>query len=68
VSAAVDAYETEQARVCASEPNCATDGGVRKAWVDKLEYFASDWNHLNVQGQAKEAALIWPVVKDLLGL
>jgi hypothetical protein len=68
LSAVVDAYETEQARVCASEPNCATDGGVRKVWVDKLEYFASDWNHLNVQGQAKEAALIWPVVKDLLGL
>lgn len=68
LGAVIDAYEAEMARVCAAVPNCVTDGGVRKAWVDKLEYFSPDWAHLNVLGQAAEAALIWPVVEDLLGL
>jgi len=35
--------------------------------VDKLENFSSDWNHLDVRGQAAEAELIWPVVQKLLG-
>jgi hypothetical protein len=64
----IDAFETEQARVCALAPQCQTDGGVRKAWVDHLEYFSPDWNHLNVLGQAAEAAQLWPVVQKVLGL
>lgn len=68
LAAASDAYEAEEARVCATIPNCSTDGGVRKTWVDKLEYYSPDYAHLNVQGQAAEAAQMWPVVKDLLGL
>ncbi len=68
LSAVIDRYEAEQARVCALVPNCATDGGTRKAYVDRLENFASDWNHLNMRGQAAEAELIWPVVKQLLGV
>lgn len=64
----IEAYEAEQARVCAEVPNCQTDGGVRAAYVDKLENFADDWNHLNVAGQAAEAELIWPVVSQLLGV
>ncbi len=63
----IDAYEAEQARVCAAVPNCVTDGGVRAAYKDKLANFSPDWSHLNVRGQAAEAALIWPVVADLLG-
>lgn len=64
----IDAYEAETARVCAAVENCATDGGVRAAWIDKFEYFSRDFAHLNVKGQAAEAELIWPVIKTLLGL
>jgi hypothetical protein len=68
LSAVIDAYEAEEARVCAAVPNCVTDGGVRKAYVDKIENFSRDYAHLNALGQAAEAELIWPVVEDLLGL
>jgi hypothetical protein len=64
---AIDAYEAETARVCAAVPNCVTDGGVRRAWIDKIELFSDDYAHLNKQGQAAEAELIWPVVERLLG-
>jgi len=64
---AIDAYEAETARVCAAVPNCVTDGGVRRAWTDKIELFSADYAHLNKQGQAAEAELIWPVVERLLG-
>ena len=33
-----------------------------------MENFSSDWDHLNVRGQAAEAELIWPVVVEMLGL
>ena len=39
LSAVIDKYEAETARVCAAAPNCVTDGGVRKAWIDKINYF-----------------------------
>jgi hypothetical protein len=68
LSAVIDRYEAEEARVCAAVANCVTDGGVRKAYLDKIENFSPDYAHLNVRGQAAEAALIWPVVEDLLGL
>jgi hypothetical protein len=64
----IDAYEAEQARVCGVVANCRTDGGVRAAYVDKLENFTDDWAHINVAGQAAEAELIWPVVADFLGV
>jgi len=64
----IEAYEAEQARVCAEVPNCQTDGGVRAAYVDTLENFLSDWAHLNVAGQAAQAELMWPVVEELLAL
>jgi hypothetical protein len=67
LTAAIDAYEAETARVCAAVPNCVTDGGVRRAWIDKIDLFSADYNHLNKQGQAAEAELIWPVVERLLG-
>ena len=51
LSAVIDKYEAETAAVCAATPNCATDGGVRRAWVDKIENFAPDYAHLNVQGR-----------------
>jgi len=44
----VELYEAEQARVCATVPNCRIDDGARAAYVDCLDNFSSDWNHLNV--------------------
>ncbi len=64
---AIDAYEAETARVCAAVPNCSTDGGVRRAWIDQIDLFSPDYAHLNKQGQAAEAEQIWPVVERLLG-
>jgi hypothetical protein len=64
----INAYEAEQARVCAEVPNCQTDGGVRAAWVDQMAYFSPDWAHLNIAGQAAEAENLWPVVESVLGL
>jgi hypothetical protein len=64
----IDEYEAEIARVCEAVPNCATDDGVRRAYVDTLENFSPDYAHLNVKGQAAEAELIWPVVEEQLGL
>jgi hypothetical protein len=67
LTAIIDAYEAEEAKVCAEFTQCTTDGGVRAAYIDKLENFSNDWNHLNVRGQAAEAELIWPVVQKRLG-
>ena len=64
----IENYETKQARVCATVPNCGTDDGARAAYVDRLENFSSDWNHLNVRGQAEVAEITWPAVAALLGL
>jgi hypothetical protein len=68
LTAIIDAYEAEEARVCAGVPNCVTDGGVRASWVDKADLFSGDSGHLNLRGQAAEAAQLWPVVAQLLGL
>jgi hypothetical protein len=64
----IDAYEAEQKRRCDAVPQCRTDGGVRAAYVDVLENFSPDLNHLNVRGQAAAADIIWPVVVDMLGI
>ena len=64
----IEDYETEQARVCATVPNCRTDDGARAAYVDRLENFSSDRNHLNVRGQAEIAEITWPAATALLEL
>ncbi len=33
----IEDYEAEQARVCATVPDCRTDEGARAAYVDRLE-------------------------------
>jgi hypothetical protein len=68
LTAIIDAYEAEEARVCAKYRQCQTDGGVRAAYTDKLENFAPDWVHHNIAGQTEEAAITWPVVEKILGL
>jgi hypothetical protein len=64
----VDSYENEENQVCANVPQCHTDGGVRAAWIDRVDYFSSDWNHLNSRGLAAEAEQIWPTVETILRL
>ena len=68
LTAIIDSYEAEQARVCAHVPECHTDGGVRASYHDTMRNFSSDFNHLNVRGQAAESALTWPVVVRILDL
>ena len=68
LTAIIQGYEDVETRVCKLYPQCHTDGGVRAAWMDKVEYMSVDNGHLNVAGQAAEAANIWPVVKKLMGL
>jgi hypothetical protein len=68
LTAIIQAYEDEEAARCAAVPQCATDGGVRAAWVDRIDWFTGNTGHLNIAGQAAEAANIWPVVARLLGL
>lgn len=64
----IEDYETEQARVCATVPNCRTDDGARAAYLDGLEDYSSDWSHLNVRGTAEAAEIAWPAVAALLEL
>ncbi|HKF88403.1 MAG TPA: hypothetical protein VKB85_10065 [Propionibacteriaceae bacterium] len=64
----IEDYETEQARVCATVPNCRTDDGARAAYIDRLENFSSDWNHLNVRGNTEAAEIAWPAVAALFEL
>jgi hypothetical protein len=64
----IEDYETEQARVCAMVQNCGTDDGARAAYVDRLENFSSDWNHLNVRGQAEVAEITGPAAAALFEL
>ena len=68
LTAVIQAYEDEEAARCAAVPQCTTDGGVRAAWVDKIDFFSGNTGHLNVAGQAAEAANIWPVVARMFGL
>ncbi len=64
----IEAYEAEQERVCAEFPSCVDDGGANATFEDKEEYLAGgDGNHLTTRGQAATAALIWPVVAEVLG-
>jgi hypothetical protein len=53
---------------CAGVPHCRTDGGARAAYVDELDNFSSDWNHLNVRGSEQAAEIAWPAVAALLEL
>jgi hypothetical protein len=68
LATSIDTYEEEIARVCALVLSCFTDGGVRRTWVDKLEFYAPDLAHFNAIGQAAEAEQLWPVVEEILGL
>jgi hypothetical protein len=64
----VEAYESEQARVCATVPRCHTDEGLLASWIDVAEDYSSDWDHLSVEGQAHKAEMLWPLVAGILGI
>lgn len=63
----IAAYEAEQARVCASVPQCQTDGGLMAAWVDEAADYTSEFD-LSVEGIAHKAEMLWPVVAEILEL
>jgi len=67
--AIAESYEAEQARVCATVPQCSTDNGAFTTYVDDITRLVpDDWAHLSVEGQARLAEIIWPVISDLLEL
>ncbi len=70
LTAIIESYEAEQARVCATVPQCSTDNGVFTTYVDdNITYLVpDDWEHLSVEGQARLSEIIWPVISDLLEL
>lgn len=68
LTAVIESYEAEQARVCAEFPQCSDDGGVYTTFADTEEDLAGgDGNHLTTAGQARTAELLWPVVAGILG-
>jgi hypothetical protein len=60
LTAIISAYESEQARVCARFPTCQTDGGGLASFKRVPSMVSSDYNHLNLRGQALLAAAVWP--------
>jgi hypothetical protein len=68
LTAIIQAYEDEETHRCAAVPQCTTDRGARAAWVDRVDLFSGNTGHLNIAGQAAEAANIWPVVARMFGL
>ena len=63
----IEAYEAEQARVCAQFPTCSTDTGALASFRRVPSMVASDYNHLNTRGLARLAAAVWPYAKEALG-
>ena len=69
LTAILESYEAEQARVCATVPQCSTDNGAFTTYVDDITHLVpGDWAHLSVEGQARLSEIIWPVISDLLEL
>ncbi|HWQ88536.1 MAG TPA: SGNH/GDSL hydrolase family protein [Desulfitobacteriaceae bacterium] len=64
----IESYEAEQTRVCSLVPQCKTDGGAFATYIDDISRMTPDLGHLTVEGQARLAEIIWPVVSNLLAL
>jgi len=62
----IEGYESEQAKVCATVPECHTDNGRATHFQVPARYYSSDWEHLNVTGLAALAEFIWPTVAKIL--
>ena len=68
LTATIESYEAEQARMCAAAPLCSTDDGALTAFVPEPGLTSPDGNHNSIAGHARLAELIWPVVERQLGL
>jgi hypothetical protein len=68
----IEGYESEQAKVCATVPECHTDNGLATHFQVSASYYnySNDWNwqHYNVTGLAALAAFMWPTVAKILNL
>jgi hypothetical protein len=63
----IEAYETEQARVCAQFPPCRDDGGQPPdTWIEGP--FLMEDGYGSIELQALLAELRWPVVAEVLGI
>ena len=65
-------YESEQAKVCATVPECHTDNGRATHFHVRTSYYnyTNDWDyqHYNVTGLAALARFMWPTVAKILNL
>ena len=68
----IEGYESEQAKVCATVPECHTDNGRATHFQVSASYYNYsndwDWQHYNVTGLAALARFMWPTVAQILNL
>ena len=68
----IEGYESEQAKVCATVPECHTDNGRATHFQVSASYYNYsndwDWQHYNVAGLAALARFMWPIVAKILNL
>src|SRR5262249_18644909 len=66
----IEGYESEQAKVCTTVPECHTDNGRATHFQASASYYNYsddwDWQHYNVTGLAALAAFMWPTVAKIL--
>lgn len=54
--------------MCAEFATCIDDGEINNSFAETEDDLAGgDGNHLTTKGQARTAALMWPVVAEALG-
>jgi GDSL-like Lipase/Acylhydrolase len=68
----IEGYESEQAKACATVPECHTDNGRATHFQVQASYYNYsndwDWQHYNVTGLAALARFMWPTVAKILNL
>jgi len=68
----IEGYESEQATVCATVPECHTDNGRATHFHVRAIYYnyTDDWDfqHYNVTGLAALAKFMWPTVAKILNV
>jgi len=66
LTAIIEGYEAEVARVCAAVPQCIDDSGALAGLVPDINEYSGDAVHLSAAGHARVAETIWPIVAELL--
>lgn len=66
LTAIIESYEAEQARVCAKYPACSTDGGALATYMRTPTLVSQDFNHLSVAGLALLARQVFPFARRAL--